>query len=98
MTLGYGLFVVFEPWLGFVLVLTIGALIGVGMGMLTLTSMVATQNDAPRERLGVATSAVMLARLFGGAFGIARVGSVLFSRKERDPSELSDPSINAAFG
>ena len=96
MTLGYGLFVVFEPWLGFVLVLTIGALIGVGMGMLTLTSMVAAQNDAPRERLGVATSAVMLARLFGGAFGIALVGSVLFSRMQRELSALSDPSMSAA--
>jgi predicted MFS family arabinose efflux permease len=94
MTLGYSLFVAFEPRLDFPLVLSIGALIGVGMGMLTLTSMVAAQNDAPRQRLGVATSAVMLARLFGGAFGIALVGSVLFSRMQSELS--SDPSMSAA--
>jgi hypothetical protein len=56
--------------------------------------MVAAQNDAPRQRLGVATSAVMLARLFGGAFGIALVGSVLFSRMQSELS--SDPSMSAA--
>jgi len=96
MTVGYGLFVAFEPQLGFALVLSIGALIGVGMGMLTLTSMVAAQNGVPRERLGVATSAVMLARLFGGAFGIVLVGSVLFSRMQHELSALSDASMSAA--
>ncbi len=96
MALGYAVFVASEPQLGFVSVVAIGALIGVGMGMVTLTTMVAAQNVVARERLGVATSTVMLARLFGGAFGIALMGSVLFGRMQRELSSISGDSINAA--
>jgi EmrB/QacA subfamily drug resistance transporter len=96
MALGYAVFVAFEPRLGFAAVLSIAAFIGIGMGMVTLTSMVAAQNGVPRERLGVATSTVMLARLFGGAFGIALVGSVLFSRMQRELAVLADASMSAA--
>jgi EmrB/QacA subfamily drug resistance transporter len=96
MALGYAVFVAVEPRLGFAAVVSIAAFIGVGMGMVTLTSMVAAQNGVPRERLGVATSTVMLARLFGGAFGIALVGSVLFSTMQRELAALSSPSMSAA--
>jgi hypothetical protein len=51
--------------------------------------MVAAQNGAPPGRLGVATSTIMLARMFGGAFGIAVMGSVLFSGMRRRLLELS---------
>jgi hypothetical protein len=83
MAIGYGLFVAGGDHLGFVSVLAIGALIGVGMGMVTITSMVAAQNAVRLDQLGVATSTVMLARMLGGAFGIALMGSVLVSRMER---------------
>ncbi len=89
MAFGYGVFVWAEARLGVALVLAIGAVIGLGMGIVTLTSMVAAQNGVPRSRLGVATSAVMLARMFGGAFGIALMGSVLFSRMQRELVALS---------
>ncbi|HTM07143.1 MAG TPA: MDR family MFS transporter [Verrucomicrobiae bacterium] len=96
MLVGYALFVALEPSLGFSLVLAIGAVIGVGMGMVTLTSMVAAQNGVPHERLGVATSSVMLARMFGGAFGIALMGSVLFSRMQSRLAALSGASMAGA--
>lgn len=96
MALGYAIFVTVEPRLDFALVLAIGALIGLGMGMVTLTSMVAAQNGVPHARLGVATSTVMLARMFGGAFGIALMGSVLFGRMQAQLAALSDASTTAA--
>jgi EmrB/QacA subfamily drug resistance transporter len=96
MALGYAIFVVIEPRLDFALVLAIGALIGLGMGMVTLTSMVAAQNGVPQARLGVATSTVMLARMFGGAFGVAVMGSVLFGRMQAELAALSDIAMPAA--
>ena len=96
MAVGYAIFVALEAELDFMRVLAIGALIGVGMGMLTLTSMVAAQNGVPRERLGVATSTIMLARMFGGAFGIAVMGSVLFGSMQGDLTSLSGEATGAA--
>jgi hypothetical protein len=94
MAFGYGVFVWAGARLGLATVLAIGAVIGVGMGIVTLTSMVAAQNGVPRSRLGVATSTVMLARMFGGAFGIALMGSVLFSRMQRELIALSAGSAS----
>jgi predicted MFS family arabinose efflux permease len=88
MAAGYGWFIA-AGRLGFFLVLAVGALIGAGMGMVSITSMVAAQNTAPRDQLGAATSTVMLARMLGGAFGIALMGSVLVARMERRLMEVS---------
>jgi hypothetical protein len=86
---GYGWFIVAADRVEFFSVLSIGALIGVGMGMVSITSMVAVQNTAPRDQLGAATSTVMLARMLGGAFGIALMGSVLVARMERRLMDVS---------
>jgi EmrB/QacA subfamily drug resistance transporter len=89
MAVGYGAFVAAGSPLGYFSVLAIGAVIGVGMGMVTITSMVAAQNAAPLSQLGVATSTIMLARMLGGAFGIALMGGVLVGRMERRLIEVS---------
>ncbi|MGH7766517.1 MAG: MFS transporter, partial [Candidatus Binatia bacterium] len=89
MVFGYGLFVAAGHRLEFFSVMAVGALIGVGMGMVSITSMVAAQNTTPREQLGTATSTVMLSRMLGGAFGIALMGSVLVARMERRLIEVS---------
>ncbi|HEY3303275.1 MAG TPA: MDR family MFS transporter [Candidatus Binatia bacterium] len=83
MVFGYGWFIAAADRLGFFSVLAVGSLIGVGMGMVSITTMVAAQNTTPREQLGAATSTVMLSRMLGGAFGIALMGSVLVGRMER---------------
>lgn len=98
MALGYGLFVGFEDRSGLVAVLAIGMLIGVGMGIVTLICIVAVQNGVPQSRLGVATSTVMLARLFGGAFGIALMGSVLFSGMQARLAALAAGGAGLAGG
>ncbi|MGH7835409.1 MAG: MDR family MFS transporter [Candidatus Binatia bacterium] len=89
MASGYALFISAERLLGMTVVLAIGALIGMGMGIVSITSMVAAQNEAPLSRLGVATSTVMLCRMIGGAFGISLMGGVLVSQMLRRLQSLS---------
>ena len=89
MALGYGAFAGAGYQLELFPVLAIGALIGVGMGIVSVTSMVAMQNGAPLNQLGVATSTVMLSRMLGGAFGITLMGSVLVGQMQRRLASLS---------
>lgn len=92
MALGYGLFIgTGEPG-GFVSILVLGCVIGVGMGIVTVTSMVAAQNGVPLSQLGVATSTIMLCRMFGGAFGVNVLGSVLFSQMQSQLRSLAGGS------
>ena len=92
MTVGYGLFLGTRDHLGLVAVLVVGSVIGLGMGIVNVTSMVAAQNGVPLNQLGVATSTVMLCRMFGGAFGISLMGSVLISQMQRRLVTLSTAS------
>ena len=89
MALGYASFVGAGDHLGLAALLSIGCLVGVGMGMVSIASMVAAQNGVALNQLGVATSTVMLSRMFGGAFGITVMGSVLFSYMQRQLVGLS---------
>jgi EmrB/QacA subfamily drug resistance transporter len=51
-------------------------LLGLGLGLVTQVLVVAVQNAAPYEDLGVATSGVTLFRLIGGSVGTAVLGSI----------------------
>jgi EmrB/QacA subfamily drug resistance transporter len=70
-----------------------GVLIGAGMGMANLTSLVAAQSAVPKHRIGVATSTIMLFRTFGGAFGISLMGTVLLNRMQQGLAQLTGPAI-----
>ena len=89
MMLGDALFIVNRDSLGLVAILAVGLTVGVGMGMVSVTSMVAAQNSVPLKQLGVATSTIMLCRMLGGAVGIGLMGSVLFSRMQVQLERLS---------
>lgn len=52
------------------------ALIGIGMGPTLPLYTLAIQNAVPRERLGVATSAITFARSLGQVIGVAVLGSI----------------------
>jgi len=47
------------------------------------------QNAVPQQRIGVATSTVMLFRTFGGAFAVSLMGTVLLNRMQSGLSHLS---------
>lgn len=95
LSIGYSLFVIFPDSLTVLFVAVSGALIGVGMGMANLTTLVAVQNSAPHHRIGVATSTVMLFRTFGAAFAVSLMGTVLLHRMQRGLSRLSGGNLSA---
>jgi EmrB/QacA subfamily drug resistance transporter len=55
-------------------------LLGVGIGLVMQIVVLATQNEAPVEDLGVATSTVNFFRTVGGTAGVALFGSLFTSR------------------
>lgn len=86
---GYSFFVFINSELSVIWVAASGVLIGTGMGLANLTTLVAVQNAVPQQRIGVATSTVMLFRTFGGAFAVSLMGTVLLNRMQSGLSQLS---------
>jgi len=62
------------------MLLLMGGVIGVGMGLSTITFIVAVQTLIRREQRGVATSAVLFFRNVGATIGVAVMGAVLTTR------------------
>lgn len=91
---GYGLFVFSDSELGVAWVAGAAALIGIGMGMANLTTLVAVQNTVPQQRIGVATSTLMLFRTFGGAFAVSLLGTILLSRMQHGLHNLSGGALS----
>ena len=56
------------------------AILGIGIGMVMQILVLAVQNEAPIEDLGVATSAVGFFRAVGGSVGVAAFGALFTSR------------------
>jgi EmrB/QacA subfamily drug resistance transporter len=94
---GYSLFVAFKSDLSAFGVAVSGTLIGIGMGMANLTTLVAVQNSVSHHRIGVATSTVMLFRTFGGAFAVSVMGTVLLHQMQRGLSQLSAGGLSAGL-
>ena len=97
MALGYSLFVAFESELSVVSVIVSAAAIGTGMGMANLTTLVAVQNSVSHQRIGVATSTLMLFRTFGGAFSVSLMGTVLLHQMQRGLTQLSGSRLPSAL-
>ena len=75
------------PWSGLLLA---GGMVGVGMGLSTITLIVAVQTLTRREQRGMATSAVLFFRNIGATLGVAVMGSVLTARLGVELGELGD--------
>jgi EmrB/QacA subfamily drug resistance transporter len=87
MTAGYA---ALAAWLegswGFLM--AIGGVTGIGMGLVTVTVIVAVQTLVRRERRGIATSAVLFFRNIGATLGVAAMGAVLTGRLGAQASAL----------
>jgi predicted MFS family arabinose efflux permease len=93
MAIGYSFFVLFGSALTVSWVIVSATLIGTGMGMANLTTLVAVQNSVSPQRIGVATSTLMLFRTFGGAFSVSLMGTVLLHQMQRGLSKLSTSGL-----
>jgi EmrB/QacA subfamily drug resistance transporter len=71
------------------------AVLGFGLGMVTQVLIVAVQNAASYEDLGVATSGATMFRLIGGSIGTAVLGTVFASRLG---TEIGPAAVSAATG
>jgi len=71
--------------------------IGVGMGMANLTTLVAAQSSVAPQRIGVATSTVMLFRTFGAAFAVSVMGTVMLGQMQSSLALLraANPAVDA---
>jgi MFS family permease len=76
-TLGYGAFAFTAAAFSESLHVGIMAAIGAGIGMVFPVVTISVQNAVPPRNLGVATSAIGLARMLGGAIGVAILGALL---------------------
>jgi EmrB/QacA subfamily drug resistance transporter len=70
--------------------------IGIGMGTMFQTFVIATQNRVERSQLGVATAAIQFFRSMGGSVAVAGLGALLVARGTGSPSELAD-ATHAVF-
>jgi MFS family permease len=63
--------------------------IGIGMGTMFQTFVIATQNRVDFADLGVATAAIQFFRSMGGSVAVAALGALLVARGTGSPSELA---------
>ena len=96
---GYAILV--APWFSSSLVaigLSAGA-VGVGMGLANLTTLVAAQTSVAPQRIGVATSTIMLFRTFGAAFAVSVMGTVMLSQMQGSLGQLraANPTVDASI-
>jgi EmrB/QacA subfamily drug resistance transporter len=89
MTAGYGV-LAWAPGLTWRTLLGVGGLIGIGMGLASITLVVAAQTLITRERRGVATSGILFFRNVGATIGVAVMGATLTARLSVDPALLGE--------
>jgi EmrB/QacA subfamily drug resistance transporter len=85
---GYAL-LISHSQIGIMLILCSAVMIGIGMGFANLTTLVAAQSAVSRERIGVATSTIMLLRSIGGALVVSVMGTVLLNRMQSGLAAVS---------
>jgi len=88
LALGYGLFVAPMSAGGIVVVFLSAVVIGIGMGLTNLTTLVAVQSAVSFRCIGAATSTLMLFRTFGGAFAVTLLGTVLLNQMQHGLERL----------
>jgi EmrB/QacA subfamily drug resistance transporter len=88
LALGY-LLLIAPPFKGGIAAISISSLvIGLGMGLANLTTLVAAQTAVAHQRIGVATSTLMLFRTFGGAFAVSLLGTVMLAQMQSRLAQL----------
>jgi EmrB/QacA subfamily drug resistance transporter len=70
--------------------------IGIGMGTMFGTFVIATQNSVEFSELGVATSAIQFFRAMGSSIAVALLGALLVARGTGSPAELAS-ATHAVF-
>ena len=83
LTTGYFFFSRLGPWSSLRHAAASGMILGLGMGMSTVTTVVATQSAAPKGQIGVVSSLPFFFRNIGATIGVAIMGTILNARMTR---------------
>jgi MFS family permease len=99
LAIGYLLLIAPQFKTGVIAICFSSLVIGLGMGLANLTSLVAAQTSVAHERIGVATSTLMLFRTFGGAFAVSLLGTVMLGHMQSRLAQLraSNASVPGAL-
>jgi EmrB/QacA subfamily drug resistance transporter len=89
LAIGYGLLIALRIDSGIGPIIIAAIAIGVGMGLANLTTLVAAQTAVSPQRIGVATSTVMLFRTFGGAFAVSLFGTIMLGHMQSSLAQLA---------
>jgi MFS family permease len=70
-------------------------IVGLGVGLMMQTLIVAVQNSAPRRTMGIATASIQFFRTVGATAGVTVMGAIVTSRlggaaAGASPAELAD--------
>jgi EmrB/QacA subfamily drug resistance transporter len=103
--LGFLLLGILPATLPLTLIVAVSFAVGVGLGFILPTTLVAIQNAAPRPDVGAATATLLLLRAMGGAFGATLAGTILTMRLGNAIDALGNvhrastynPALPAAF-
>jgi MFS family permease len=79
MTLGYAALAL-RPEMSWTSLLAVGGAVGIGMGLVSITIVVALQTAIAPARRGVATSGLLFFRNIGATLGVALMGATLTAR------------------
>lgn len=93
---GYAVIIVPNLSAGIVAIIVSASAIGIGMGLCNLTTLVAAQSSVAHQRIGVATSTLMLFRTFGSAFAVSVMGTVMLGQMQKSLSQLRAANTNVA--
>ncbi len=96
MVLGFGLLDLMDSDTSRFIVLRNVGLIGAGMGLVMITSLIAVQASVSRAQLGIATSTAQFFRSIGGAIGVAIMGTVMAQRMNVQTALLTLTSTSNA--
>jgi EmrB/QacA subfamily drug resistance transporter len=69
------------------------AVAGLGMGFISLSTLLIVQSSLPAEDLGIATAAQQFSRTLGGTVGIGIAGSLLTARLQKSIPALIPPDV-----
>ena len=72
------------------------AVVGLAIGVIMPSSLVAVQNAVPRSQLGVATAGTAFSRSLGGAIGVALLSAILLASMRAPEGTATTPSAPTA--
>jgi predicted MFS family arabinose efflux permease len=85
----------FHPGTGLIYFSAVTSLIGIGMGFISVATLLKVQNSLDEADLGVATSSQQFARTLGGTIGIGISGSMVSNSMDNALQNLMNPQVGA---